>query len=293
MADFGRDNFGIEIELTGITRKQAAEIVATEVNGTVFCRGNRSFAKAADGRIWSAIPDSSIQVASGECVELVSPILTYDTDMETLQRIIRSLRRSGAQSGVQFRTGIHIHLDGAPHNTRTLKNFVNLVYSKGDLLYEALKVGATRAAYCQKTSRRLVDRICETSPKTVAGLADLWYEGYAEPRFMRYHPSRRHFLNLHNVFQLGGTGTVELRGFNGTLHAGVVRSYVALALAMNRQALTQSRVSSTKPQTENPKFAMRTWLNRIGLTGSDFKACRDHLTKHLGGSSAWRFQSVI
>ena len=81
---------------------------------------------------------------------------------------------------------------------------------------------------------------------------------------------------------------MELRGFNSTHHAGEVRSYIVLALALNSQALKQSCASSKKPQVENEKFAMRTYLNRIGLVGDDYKACREHLTKNLSGSSAWR-----
>jgi len=74
------------------------------------------------------------------------------------------------------------------------------------------------------------------------------------------------------------------------LHAGKVRSYIVLALALNHQALTQKSVSSHKVQTENDKFAMRTYLNRIGLTGDEFKNCRAHLCKHLDGDGAWRFR---
>ena len=57
----------------------------------------------------------------------------------------------------------------------------------------------------------------------------------------------------------------------------------------NHQALTQRSASTKKPQVENEKFAMRTYLNRIGFIGDEFKNCREHLTKHLDGSAAWRF----
>jgi hypothetical protein len=88
-------------------------------------------------------------------------------------------------------------------------------------------------------------------------------------------------------------GTLEIRGFNSSnLHAGKLRSYIVLALALNNQALTQKSASAKKPNLENPKFAMRTWLNRIGFIGEEFKNCRDHLVKHLKGSAAWRFRSA-
>ena len=106
-------------------------------------------------------------------------------------------------------------------------------------------------------------------------------------RTTHYHDSRYHVLNLHSFFT--GNHTIELRGFNSELHARKVRSYIVLALVLNKQALSQKCVSSKKTQVENEKFAIRTYLNRIGFIGEEFKNCREHLTKALSGCSAWRF----
>ena len=62
-------------------------------------------------------------------------------------------------------------------------------------------------------------------------------------------------------------------------------------MALNHQALTQKCASRKKPQVENEKFAMRTYLNRLGLIGAEFKNCREHLIHALDGCSAWRFGS--
>ena len=73
---------------------------------------------------------------------------------------------------------------------------------------------------------------------------------------------------------------------------GALRSYIVLALALNNQALTQKFASAKKPQVENEKFAMRTYLNRIGFIGEEFKNCREHLTAALSGYAAWRFRAA-
>ena len=96
-------------------------------------------------------------------------------------------------------------------------------------------------------------------------------------------------VNLHSFFHCNHT--VELRGFNSTLHAGKIRAYIVLALALNHQALTQKSASYRKVQEENEKFAMRVWLNRIGFIGDEFKSCREHLYQHLDGNAAWRYGS--
>jgi hypothetical protein len=294
--------FGIEVEFTGITRRQAAEVAARYLGGTITeTRDSYGTCKvtAPDGRVWKFVYDGSIytqkrvngeKVSAGReySVELVSPILTYEKDMATLQELIRKLRKAGAFSERLNRTGVHIHLNGADHTPRSLRNFINIIYSRNDLLYESLEIEPTRMRYCKKMDQDLVERMNRKKPTTFKQIEDIWYEGYSDSRARHYHESRYHFLNLHSFFN--GCGTLELRAFNGTLHAGRIRAYTVLALAINHQALTQKSASSKKPQVENPKFAMRTWLNRIGFIGEEFKNCREHLIKHLRGSAAWRFQ---
>lgn len=302
--DFLISKFGIEIEMTGLTRTKAANVVAKYLEGKIEELNDKYDTHkitATDGRVWKIVSDSSIltqikvegeKVPAGNnySVELVSPILTYQGDIDTLQEIVRALRKAGAFSERQNRTGIHIHLDGADHTPRSLRNFINIIYSRNDLLYESLQIEEQRMRYCKKLDEDLVERMNKIKPTTMYQVEETWYEGTSFTRSRHYHESRYHFLNLHSFFH--GVGTVELRGFNGTLHAGEIRSYIVLALAMNHQALTQKSASSKKPQTENPKFSMRTWLNRIGFIGDDYKNCREHLCKHLEGSAAWRFRTA-
>ena len=217
--------------------------------------------------------------------ELVTPVLKYSEDIEKLQEVIRAIRKAGGFTNSTC--GIHIHLDGANHTVRSIRNFLNIVYARQDLVYRALNFKIERMRYCGKIDTGFMKRLQARNPKTMRELEGVWYEGYYESRERHYHSSRYHFINLHSFFH--GHHTVELRGFNSTLHAGEVRSYIVFALALNDMALSQKNASTKKPQIENEKFAMRTWLNRMGLVGDEFKACREHLTKNLSGSSAWRY----
>ena len=291
--------FGIEIEFTGITRRKAAEVIAKYFNSEVEEIGTYYDAKTvkqADGRKWKIMYDGSINTqtktngrttsaGSSYSCELVSPILTYEADIENLQQLVRELRKAGAFANSSW--GIHIHLDGAPHTVKSLRNFINIIASKNDLFYKALQIEPARVRYCKALDATLVEKLNKRKPKTMKQFEDIWYQGYYGNRTAHYHESRYHFLNLHSFFT--GNHTVELRGFNSELHAGKIRSYIVLALALNHQALSQKQASSRKPQIENEKFAMRTYLNRIGFIGETFKNCREHLTKALDGCSAWRF----
>ncbi|NCB42159.1 MAG: amidoligase [Clostridia bacterium] len=297
-----RARFGIEIEFTGITRNKAARIAADFLGGSyrdTYDGYDTKKVTAADGRIWKLMSDSSIRrekknqgmiTTAGKeySVELVSPILTYEEDIATLQELVRRIRKAGAFTNSSC--GIHIHLDGSDHTARSIRNFINIIASKNDLFYKALEIAPARMNYCKRMDGILVDKINRRKPKTLAHLESLWYEGYSEANSRHYHSSRYHFLNLHSFFN--GNHTVELRGFNSELHAGKIRSFIVLALALNKQALTQKSASAKKPQTENEKFAMRTYLNRIGFIGEEFANCREHLTAHLSGSAAWRFRAA-
>jgi len=294
--------FGIEIEFTGITRNQAAKVTADFLNGTVekvHDYYDTHKVHTPDGRAWKIMSDGSIRKEKKEygrtvsadstySVELVSPILTYREDIDTLQELVRKLRKAGGFTNDSC--GIHVHLDGADHTPRSIRNFINIVASKNDLFYKALEIEQGRMRFCKKMDSLLVEKMNRRKPNTMRAIEDLWYEGYRESRSAHYHDSRYHFLNLHSFFN--GCHTVELRGFNSELHAGKVRSYIVLALGLNHQALTQKSASARKPQTENEKFAMRTYLNRVGLIGDEFKNCREHLTKALSGSAAWRFHTA-
>lgn len=294
--------FGIEIEFTGITRVQAAKVTADFLGGMMEDGRDYYDTKkiiAPDSRVWKIMSDGSIRTekkergrvvaATGEySVELVSPILTYREDIETLQGLVRKLRKAGGFTNSS--AGIHIHLDGANHTPRSIRNFVNIIASKNDLFYKALQIDPARMRFCKKMDSTLVESMNRKKPKTMRDIEEIWYAGYNSSRSTHYHNSRYHFLNLHSFFN--GNHTVELRGFNSELHAGKIRSYIVLALALNHQALTQRCASSKKPQVENEKFAMRTYLNRIGLIGEGFKNCRGHLCSHLDGSAAWRFGSA-
>ncbi len=117
-------------------------------------------------------------------------------------------------------------------------------------------------------------------------LENLWYEhfGCGDVRTRHYNESRYHFLNLHSFFNMEHH-TVEIRGFNSTLHAGKIRAYVVLCIAMNNFCLNATRASAKPVQMDNPKFSMRHELHRLNLVGDEFKEVRAHLMKTLEGTT--------
>lgn len=291
---------GVEIEMTGITRGAAAAAVA-KYFGTAanYAGGTYNAYEVSDnsGRIWKLVRDGSIRAqrkVSGitegtNCdyqVELVTPILKYG-DIEILQEIVRVLRKAGGF--VNESCGMHVHIGAGGFTPDKIRNLVNAVASKEDLLYKALEVHENRRRYCAPTSQRFLKELNEKKPATTEQLAEIWYDSVGgvldARRRYRYDETRYTVCNLHSFFN---KNTVEFRIFNATLHAGEVKSAMQFCLALTAQAKTTCKAIYRKTETGNPKYTMRCWMLRLGLIGDEFKTCRFHFLKNLEGNAAWR-----
>jgi hypothetical protein len=293
---------GVEVEMNSITRKAAAQLAAEffgtgRYEDTAHRNGYYTWsAWDADGREWKFQRDVSIQGPDSEKCEMVTPILRY-SDIELLQELCRRLRKAGAKSDATRGCGVHIHIGAQGHTPQTLRNLANIMASHESLLADALRLDRGRMdRYCRTVDPAFLAALNRRKPRTMAALADVWYTGNDANygRNQHYNDSRYHMLNLHATFT---KGTIEFRLFqfdapeggrqNG-IHAGQLKSYIQLCLALSEMA-KEVRTASPKPQqNENPKYAMRTWLLRLGFIGEEFATARDFLTRNLDGDTAFR-----
>lgn len=297
--DLREQYYGTEIEMTGITRKRAAESLAEMFGSSVYQRTSYDSwcVRDREGKEWRFVRDVSIdpqkrrnrvlELASDEYrTEMVSPKLEY-SEMGKLQEVVRCLRHHGAF--VNSSCGQHVHVDASNHTPRSLKNAMTIMYSKEDLIFKALKVQPYREGkYCQKVRPVVLEQIRKMPNSTISmeKLKRAWYEGGDGSR-EHYDRTRYYALNLHAVFS---KGTLEWRCFESTLHAGKVRANITLALAISAQAINQRCAQMRKTEiTENPAFTFRTFLLRLGLIGPEFKNVREHLLENLEGDRAWRY----
>ena len=302
IAEMKNQTIGVEVEMNNITRQKAAKVAADffgtgRYENTAGRNGYSTWsAWDAQGREWKFQKDVSIAGPDEQKCELVTPILTYG-DIETLQELCRQLRHAGAKSDASRGCGVHIHIGPQGHTPQSLRNLANIMASHESLIAEALKLDRSRMSrYCRTVDPNFLAKVNSRKPKTMAQLADIWYtsHGASYGRNQHYNDSRYHMLNLHATFT---KGTVEFRLFQfdeptterrGGIHAGQLKSYIQLCLALSQMA-KDVRTASPKPQqSENPKYAMRTWLLRMGFIGEEFATARDFLTRNLTGDTAFR-----
>ncbi|MBU5407297.1 amidoligase family protein [Ruminococcus sp. MSJ-25] len=233
--------YGIEIEMTGLTRSQAAKAMANVLDGRVEHEGgyyDKYIVTDSKNRKWAIVYDGSIncynsngdRASTSYSVEMNSPVLEYE-DIPLLQ------------------------------------------------------VSSARESYCHKMNKQFIEDINRKKPKDMEEIKRLWYRGRMSEQFQHYSNSRYVICNLHSFFQ---HGHYEIRAYNGSLHAGEVRSQIVLALAISNAAMTKKYCSPHVSQSDNMRYSFRVWLLNLGLIGEEFKNCRTHLLKHLEGDIAWR-----
>lgn len=290
--------FGVEVEMTGITREKAARLVAGVLGTTPShpesnCYHTRTIADQA-ARKWKIMRDSSITPIRNDDtsepldeyrVEFVTPPLNY-SDIELLQNIIRKLRENGAKA--HSSCGIHIHVDGANHTAVSLRRLVNFMTARQDLIYEALQIGDRESSWCHKLNKTLLDAMKKDKYLTKEKAEEIWYSRANDSYcggidHQHYNSTRYHGVNLHSFFT---KGTVEFRLFNSTLHAGKIKAYIQFCLAVSAWAITsQEKIVFRSMDGYTPEQKVTIMRNilthRLGLYGDEFKTCRLHLMTPL------------
>lgn len=303
-----RQTFGVEVEGNHITRQKAASVAAD-----YFGTGRFEYTASRNGymtwsawdledREWKFQRDASIYGPDDMKCELVTPILKYE-DLEFFQGLLRKLRKAGMVSNPNEGCGVHIHigvkgLDGRDHTPKTIRNLANIMAAHEMQLVRAIRVDERRLGrWCQVVDPEFLKAVNKKKPETMDQLSDVWYETHDATwnRSSHYNDSRYHMLNLHATFT---KGTIEFRMFqfanpadgkkNG-IHAGEMKAYIQLCLAMSELAKEVKYASPKPQQTDNEKYALRCWMLRLGFIGDEFKTARSVLLKNMEGDSAWRW----
>lgn len=311
MNEILNQKFGVEVEMYNITRAKAAVVVKQTleawthetwaIQGPGWHLDERKICKpfgGPDDPVWKIESDSSIIAANAfERTELVSPVLTWD-QMPLLQQIIRDLRAAGARSNPAHQCGVHVHVDGTGHTAKSLLNLTNIMASHEQLLIGSIGIAPERMHWCQTVNPSFLHKANVVKTSSLNRLKEIWYGTQGEPTTGHYNETRYHMLNLHSFFE--GKG-VEFRlfqfdnydptrpvGRKGGLHAGQLKAYVQLCLAMNYRALHSRSASPTPLQSENQRYTMRCWLLRLGFIGDEFATARGVFTNRLPGDTAFR-----
>lgn len=155
------------------------------------------------------------------------------------------------------------------HNGVTLRNLVNLLYSRGKL------IGKATGGHFH-VEEGLVEKLKDDSC-TFAIMNFI----NAVSDYETEHGAALEGLKI-------TTEKVTFTGFPTAPDHEHLTAFAQLAVLMNQQAISQKRIQAKDVNDENEKYALRTWLLRLGMNGPDFKETRKILMEKLSGHAAFR-----
>jgi len=171
-----KQTIGVEVEMNSIARSRAAKIAADFFGTgrheyTARRNGYETYsAWDAQGREWKFQKDVSIAGPDSEKCELVTPILKYE-DIETLQELIRRLRKAGAISNAGVGAGVHIHIGANGHTPQSLRTLANLMASHEQLITKAIRIDQGRMnRYCRTVNPTFIEQVNKQKPTSMAKL---------------------------------------------------------------------------------------------------------------------------
>ena len=262
----------LNIRLATENRKAAAERLA-ELTGTEahYTRVPRC---AYEVGLYTIEKDGSITVAEGTDLQplhtlvkegLVEPFEAVASETPPEELTPDADKDEIAQEPVELTVSMPL----TRHTGASLRNLINLIYTRASLLNKALGTGF-------RVEERLTDALQdEACTLTVVSLlqAVAAYE------------------DEHGKAIDGVAFTPEEISFSSlpqTTEPERLRAFTELVAMMNKQAIDQKRVQAKAVNEENEKYALRIWLTRLGMNGPEFKTTRKILMENLTGHCAFR-----
>ena len=257
----------INYNVTGSDRKQLVSIITHETGVKATYKGMPSMAYCIDG----------ITIEKDGTM-----VWDENTDAATIQKIIDALAAAGFEGTGETPQPVEapapqeaepveltVSLPTTRHTGATLRNLLNLVYTRASLLNKAL---GTSFRVEQGLTDALQDDACILTVESLLS-AIAAYE------------------DEHGKVLDGITITPEEISFTSlpeTTEPKRLRAFTELVAMMNKQAIDQQRVQAKTVNEENEKYALRIWLTRLGMNGPEFKTTRKVLMENLTGHSAFR-----
>lgn len=155
------------------------------------------------------------------------------------------------------------------HTGVSLRNLVNLIYSRGQLISKA-----TGGHFHVETD--LVETLRDDSCT------------YTVANFIEALKSYEAQCGTAMEGLVITEEKVSFTGFPTASDYDHLTAFGHLAILMNQQAISQKRIQAKDVNDENEKYALRTWLLRLGMNGPDFKETRKILMENLTGHAAFR-----
>lgn len=196
-----------------------------------------------------------ITTSEGNEVELES-LLNEGNAQETIEPTARETTTFEVAVPMEGHTGI------------TLRNLVNMIYSKQVLIKKSLGLGVNiiEDDFCTGINEAKMETL-EDFKTAIESIGENRCPGI--------------------VFDFNNS-TITFKFFEGEVSPEKVTAHTQFAALLNQQAKALKHASAKAKDTDNDKFTFRVFLIRLGMVGNEYKVARKVLLERLEGNSAFR-----
>lgn len=248
------NGFRYSQKVTGIERKQVANTIAQAIGTEASYAGVPSFSYEAGG--WRI---------NRECI--VTMPETLIEDKAAIRSVLDALKAAGTMT--DGNGTVILSLEG--HTGNTLRNVVNLIWSKHSLLKKALgwETDIVPASLVNAINAVSIDTLEEFAKVINDGIDAGQIEGESDLDFDLAEK------------------TIRFSFSHATFEVDEVLAFITLCWQINEQAKKQKFSSTKQWEVENEKYAMRCFLLKLGFVGEAFKTERKILLAKLWGDAAY------
>lgn len=252
----------MNIKLATENRKAAAQRLA-EITGEES-RYTKMPRCAYEIGAYAIEKDGSVTVAEGTDLQ---PLVTLVEEglIEPFEEATEPAEEAQAEEPVS----LTVEVPMKNHTGATLRNLINLIYTRAGLINKALGTGFR---VDEALVESLKDEACAlTKEALLQAIGGFETEHGKAIDGLTITPEGITFSTLPE------TGDAE-----------TLQTFTVLCGMMNKQAMDQKRIQAKAVNEENEKYALRIWLTRLGMNGPEFKDARRVLMANLGGNCAFR-----
>jgi len=243
-------------KVTGLERKRIIAIIADVFIEDVEYQGPPTFAyKTTSG--WTIDRHSVI----------TTPEILID-GQETLREVLDALKTAGAIA--EGNLTVILLMDA--HTGNTLRNLVNLIFSKQNLIQKAL---AHQEAIIPDS---LVTTINAVPIDTLDDFSNIVNTAIDAGTIIGESSLDIDMANK----------TLSFSFFNASLEAQEIHAFGTFCWSLNEQAKQQKFSSTRQRESTNDRYSMRCYLLKLGFIGEEYKVARKILLARLDGDSAFR-----
>ena len=243
------------LKVTDLERKQLAALIAETIGEQVIYAGVPSFNYLVGG--WT--------------IDKKGIVTTPETGIKDEHVTLRTVLDGLSIAGAKAEGNLTITLSMAEHTGNTLRNLVNLIWSKQSLIQKAL------ARYEAIIPASLVKTINAVPIDTLEDFAEVVNRAIEAGEI-----EGDSALDIDLVDKV-----IRVSFFNASLDAEEIHAFSILTWQLNEQAKKQRFSSVKQKESPNDRYSMRCYLLKLGFIGAEYKTARKILLAHLDGDCAF------